>query len=332
MKSTQAAFERVSIETVSLRCGPSPQALTEEEASEAGASRERFGERKVSAKPFLKWAGGKSKLLPELLERMPAELGGRYFEPFLGGGALFFATHGGNTQAPSHGLSDGVARVPVLSDVNPELVNAYRVVRDDLDALLRLLRAHKHNKRYYYRIRDADRDPGYWTWAPLERASRLIYLNKTCFNGLYRVNSRGEFNVPFGDYESPTIADEDNLRACSAALAGADIECASFESVSSIARAGDFVYFDPPYAPVSATAHFTGYAKGGFSADLQRSLADVCRSLDQRGVRFMLSNSNAPLVVDLYRSFRVETVYAPRAINAKGDRRGKVAEIIVRNY
>lgn len=277
-------------------------------------------------RPFLKWAGGKSRLLHELRSRLPEQFR-NYFEPFVGGGALYFGV------APlEHPRSESANREAVLSDINNELINAYRVVQQQLEELLIDLRRHTHTSRYFYHLRNADRDPGYWTWSPVERASRLIYLNRTCFNGLYRVNSRGEFNVPFGDYKNPTIVDEKNLRACSARLQGVSLRLQSFEKVVEDAQQGDFVYFDPPYVPLSATSHFTGYTKEGFSDDVQLRLRDVCIALDRKGVKVMVSNSSAPLIHDLYRDFRIEIVYAPRAINSKGDKRGRIEEVIVRNY
>jgi DNA adenine methylase len=267
-------------------------------------------------RPFLKWAGGKGQLISELLARLPQRYG-RYFEPFLGGGALFFALQ------PAQG---------VLLDVNPELVNVYRVVRDELTALLSSLSGHVYDESYFYRMRAADRSADFATWSPVEKASRFIYLNKTCYNGLYRVNSKGMFNVPFGYYRNPTICDVSNLTACSTALHDTTIDCGDFRQVEELATAGDFVYFDPPYAPLTATSSFTSYAREGFGQDEQASLRDLCERLDAKGVRWMVSNSSAPVVFDLYKRYRIERVPATRAINSKGGKRGKVDEVIVRNY
>jgi len=269
-------------------------------------------------RPFLKWAGGKTRLLAELLERVPAQFN-RYHEPMLGGGALFFA------------LSSRI-ELAFLCDVSEELVNCFTVVRNKLPELTSDLERHVYEQEYYYNIRNVDRDATLASWSDVQRASRLIYLNKTCFNGLYRVNSRGEFNVPFGKYSNPKILDAENLENCSAVLNKAEVKCCSFEQVSKKAEKGDFVYFDPPYDPLSDTAHFTAYSKTGFDNAMQLKLRDICQQLDRKGVRFMLSNSYTTLSLDLYKEFRLETVEAPRAINSKASKRGKIKEILVRNY
>jgi DNA adenine methylase len=269
----------------------------------------------VSPRPFVKWAGGKGQLLPELMARVPKRFN-RYFEPFVGGGALFF--HLQPEQA-------------VLSDSNPELINLYLVIRDQVEELIEALVGHVYEKEYYYRLRDVERTPEYAEWSAVERASRFIYLNKTCYNGLYRVNSKGEFNVPFGRYKNPTILDEDTLRACHEALQGVDIECRDFREVWMDLGKGDFVYFDPPYVPVSATAKFDEYTQEGFVEEDQRDLAEICRELDGRGVKFIASNADAPLVRELYEGFDIEVVYAARSINSKGRKRELVPEVVVRN-
>ncbi|MFZ5477635.1 MAG: DNA adenine methylase [Myxococcota bacterium] len=267
------------------------------------------------SRPFLKWAGGKRQLLDALVARFDrAGATGRYHEPFVGGGALFFELR-----------RTGRVRDAVLSDTNPNLVEVYVAVRDDVDALVARLREHaaRHDEAYYYAVR------GRVPEGAVDRAARVIYLNKTCFNGLYRENSRGEFNVPYGRYDNPTICDEPNLRACSAALAGVSIEARPFERVLDHAVAGDFVYFDPPYVPVSATSSFTGYAKGGFGPADQERLAEVFASLADRGVSLLLSNSMTATVRDLFSRFHIEEVPATRAINSRGDRRGAIAEALV---
>lgn len=270
----------------------------------------------IRCHPFLKWVGGKGQLLPALLSRMPKKLD-RYFEPFVGGGALFF-----NLQ-PSKAF---------LSDANPELINLYEVVRDNVAALIKDLKKHVYEEKYYYKIRGADRTSAYKKWSPVKRASRLIYLNKTCFNGLYRVNSEGFFNVPFGRYNNPTIVDANNLRACSAALQKVAIKLGEFTDIEPIVKKGDFVYFDPPYVPLSATSAFTSYGKNGFDLKMQRSLFELCCRLDDRGIHFMLSNSSAPFVLELYKQFKIEFVSATRSINSKGAKRGAIKEVIVTNY
>jgi DNA adenine methylase len=270
----------------------------------------------LSARPFVKWAGGKGQLLTELVARLPKRYE-HYFEPFVGGGALFFAL-----------------RPPraTLLDINKELINVYSVVRDNLSELLISLSTHVHDEKYFYGMRQADRAPEYFQWSQVQKASRFIYLNKTCYNGLYRVNSKGLFNVPFGDYKSPMICDVPNLTACNAVLQSCKVECGQFLHVESLANPGDFIYFDPPYAPITATSNFTGYVKGGFGSGHQEELRNLCKRLDQKGVKWMLSNSSAPLVLDLYKEYQVEFVSASRAINSKGTSRGKIHEVIVRNY
>ena len=272
--------------------------------------------RASATRPFIKWAGGKGKLLSELVSRVPENFN-TYFEPFLGGGALFFELQ---------------PEKAVLADFNAELINAYKVVQRDVEKLIDELSRHRHNKRHFYRVRDFDRSPAFWVFSDVERAARFIYLNKTCFNGLYRVNSRGEFNVPFGDYKNPAILDAENLRACSAALQGRELVRRSFEEVVGATSKGDFVYYDPPYMPVSKTANFTAYGKEGFTAEDHTRLRDTCIELDKKGVKFMLSNSDAPLVLELYRDFNLETVQSSRSINSKATLRGPVKEVIVRNY
>ena len=270
----------------------------------------------VKAKPFVKWVGGKTQLLPELTSRIPSNFS-RYFEPFIGGGALFF--HYSPEQS-------------TLIDINEELTNAYRVIKYQTEELITDLKRHIHEKDYYYQIRNVDRSSEYKLWSDVRRASRLIYLNKTCFNGLYRVNSKGKFNTPMGSYKNPKIVDEVNLRACSKALASAEIINGSFLEVEEKVQGDDFVYFDPPYAPLNATSNFTGYSQKGFDNQMQLDLRNLCDRLDKKGVRFMVSNSNAPLILDLYRDYKIELVYATRAINSKGHKRGKIPEVIVTNY
>ncbi len=269
------------------------------------------------AKPFVKWVGGKSQLLDEIESRIPNKFKA-YIEPFVGGGAVFFS------QTPDNAT---------LIDINPELVNAYTVIRDDVEALLKDLKRHKNFPEYFYKIRDIDRSSSYKKWGEVRRASRLIYLNKTCFNGLYRVNSKGQFNTPFGKYSNPNFINEDNLRACSRALRNARIIEGSFLMIEDIAKKGDFVYFDPPYAPVSSTAYFTSYSKEGFANNMQVALRELCRKLNKKGVKFMLSNANVPFIQELYSSdFKIEIVYASRAINSVGSKRGKVQEVLITNY
>lgn len=271
-------------------------------------------------RPFLKWAGGKGQLLGELVPRARAGLVGAhgYHEPFLGGGALFFALAGSGLLPP---------RV-TLSDANPNLVTVYEVVRDAVEPLVDRLRVHKarHGRDHYYAVRaEVPADP-------VDRAARFIYLNKTCFNGLYRENARGLFNVPMGAYARPEICDAPTLRAASGLLAGVEIGQADFADIAARARPGDFVYLDPPYDPVSKTASFTTYAKGGFDEDAQRRLASLVDQLAAAGVRVLLSNSSTELVRALYGRHTCETVLASRAVNSRPDRRGAVPEVLVSTW
>ncbi|MEB3195864.1 MAG: DNA adenine methylase [Candidatus Sericytochromatia bacterium] len=264
------------------------------------------------AAPFVKWVGGKRSLLPQITGRLPARFNS-YHEPFVGGGAVFFALQ----PVRAH-----------LSDENAELVHTYQVIRDDVERLIRHLRGHRADEDYYYAIRALD----VRQLDGIERASRLIFLNRTCFNGLYRVNSRGAFNVPFGRYKNPQICNEVGLRAASAALRGTGLAHQGYEQVLLRARRGDFIYFDPPYHPVSSTANFTGYTAGAFDARDQRQLAEVFRTLSLRGCKVMLSNSDTPYIQELYRDYLVEIVAAPRLVNRDASKRGPVNEVLVRNY
>ena len=268
------------------------------------------------ARPFVKWVGGKGQLVTRLHDNMPLKYG-CYFEPFLGGGALFFRL---------------MPREAFLSDINDELINTYEVVRDNVEGLISELGQHRHDKEYFYEVRNWDRREDYLDMSAEKRASRFIFLNKTCFNGLHRVNSKGFFNVPFGAYTNPLILDAINLRRCSAVLKGCSIRRMSYLGVEECAKKGDFVYFDPPYAPLTATSSFTSYTSSGFSSADQEQLRDLCIRLDSKGILFMLSNSSAPLIFDLYKGFNLSLVDAKRSINSKGDGRGAVKEVIVTNY
>jgi DNA adenine methylase len=263
------------------------------------------------AAPFLKWVGGKTSLLPELLKHVPARLRG-YHEPFLGGGALFFATR---------------PRRAVLADDNGELIHCYQQVRDDVYGVLDALARHVYQKAHFQAVRALDP----LRLAPAERAARLVYLNKTCFNGLWRVNRAGRFNVPIGRYKNPTFNNPSALISASHALRGAELVHAPFEQALQRARPGDFVYLDPPYDPVSPTASFASYTAGGFSWEDQKRLAHSCILLNRRGVRFLLSNSATERVRELYKGFEQRLVRAPRFINSKAEGRGRVDELLVFN-
>jgi len=268
------------------------------------------------ASPILKWAGGKTQLLKHYTRLFPSEFN-RYFEPFVGGGAVFF-----------HMVARNPELRAFLSDSNVELINCYNMVKNELPAVIRHLKKHKNDSAHFYRVRGLD----VAQLTPAERAARLIFLNKTCFNGLYRVNRKGQFNVPFGKYENPKICDEVNLRAAERALCNTKVSTANFDSVLSQARRGDFVYLDPPYQPLSATSNFTGYTSNSFGEKDQERLANMFRKLTDKGCYAMLSNSDTPFIRELYSDFNIETVYANRAINSKGDKRGRVAEVAILNY
>ncbi len=266
------------------------------------------------AKPFLKWVGGKTVLLPEILPRLPKKIG-TYYEPFLGGGAVFFAL----------AAEKRFVRA-ILSDSNAELMNTYGAVAWEVEAVIKRLEEHVYEKSHYYAVRAS---------APRSlptRAARFIYLNRTCFNGLYRVNKSGQFNVPFGRYTNPTICDEENLRAVSEALrvlGFINLVADNFETAVLGAKAGDAVYFDPPYVPASDTANFTAYTKSGFGPEEQTRLRDVAKDLVYRGAHVLLSNSDTPFVRKLYKGFKIETVEAPRRVNSKGGKRGNVGELLI---
>jgi DNA adenine methylase len=265
------------------------------------------------AAPIVKWAGGKSKLVPALIERLPARWH-RYFEPFAGGAALFF-----RLAPPS----------AVIGDINPDLLATYRALADDPDAVIRGLARHAraHGERHYYAVRARWADRA--TWPRARIAAAFIYLNKTCFNGLWRVNRAGHFNVPMGRYVKPTICEPAALHAAHRVLQAAELRAGDFRATLADAGRGDVCYLDPPYVPVSATANFTTYASTGFSFEHQRALAATARALVARGCHVIVSNSDVPAVRALYRSFRIDKVRVARSINSNAAKRGEVSELII---
>lgn len=270
------------------------------------------------ASPIVKWVGGKTRLLSQLMPLLPPAVDlMRHVEPFVGGAAMFFA------RRPERAL---------LCDTNAQLCATYETVRDDVENLIDRLRelSRGHNEERYYALRHRYNHGK--KIASCERAALFIYLNKTCFNGLHRVNRRGEFNVPAGRYDKPRILDEGLLRAASRELARAELRCQGFESLIAQAKPGDFIYFDPPYEPVSRTANFTAYGQDGFTREDQTRLRDVFAGLDKRRCKLMLSNSDVPFIRELYTRFRIDVVAAPRAINCDAKGRGMVSELVVRNY
>jgi DNA adenine methylase len=280
--------------------------------SRSAGSRNAGSNGDAPRRPFIKWAGGKRQLLPELRRHVP-EHHGRYYEPFVGGGALFFELR------PS---------AAALTDVNERLIRTYLGVRDDVEHVIELLQRYEqeHEAAFFYRLRDVDID----AQTNAHVAAWFIYLNKVGFNGLYRVNRQNRFNVPFGRHKNPTICDEATLRACSAALAGATIEKADFEAAVSSAAPGDLVYFDPPYVPLSVTSSFTSYTSSGFDSRAQIRLRDLALDLKRRGVHVLLSNSSAEFVRELYKDeFTISQVSATRLVNSKAAGRGAITELVI---
>jgi len=280
----------------------------------------------IMAGPFVKWAGRKNQLLEKYsqLQVLPTSFK-NYLEPFVGGGAVFFSLH-------SQGKLQGNV---TLGDLNEELMKCYRVIRDEVEELIAILRehdAHKMDKAYYYDIRDCDRNGRIEGMTAAERAARTIFLNRTCYNGLYRVNKKGQFNVPYGRHKNPTVCDEENLRAVNQAFQGVELLTADFEDCVSRAREGDFVYLDPPYHPLSSTAHFTNYTKEDFDEEEQERLGRVFRELDKRGCPIMLSNSDTELVRQEYQGYKHIPVMANRAISCKVSTRKAVSELVIVNY
>ena len=277
----------------------------------------------VTPKPFVKWAGGKRQLIPILNQNLPESFG-TYYEPFLGGGALLF-----------HILTDKNGQKCSISDLNSDLVLAYTTIRDRIDALITSLKNHEKNyqkdsESYYYSIRESN------PRSEIEKTSRLIFLNRTCFNGLYRVNSKGKFNVPLGKYSNPNIVNEENIRAVSHILQSSrtTIKCRDFEAVLRDAKKGDLIYFDPPYQPVSATSNFTSYTTKDFTYDDLTRLAELCLKLDSRGCNVLLSNSDSQEVADIFAKnpWKITRISANRSINSNSKKRTGHFELLIKNY
>jgi len=271
----------------------------------------------------VKWAGGKRQLIPTLNQNLPESFG-TYFEPFLGGGALLF-----------HMLTERNGQKCSISDLNSDLVLAYTTIRDRIDVLITSLKNHEKNyqkdsKSYYYSVRENN------PRSEIEKTSRLLFLNRTCFNGLYRVNSKGKFNVPLGKYTNPNIVNEENLRSVSNILQASrvSIKCRDFEAVLRDAKKGDLVYFDPPYQPVSETANFTSYTNKNFSYDDLSRLVDLCINLNEKGCNVLLSNSDSKEVSDLFskKPWKVSRIQANRSINSDSKKRTGHFELLIKNY
>jgi DNA adenine methylase len=267
---------------------------------------------------FIKWAGGKKQLLEQFKPLFPKKIE-RYFEVFVGGGAVLFYII--KTYKPKYVF---------ISDINEELINTYEIIKNDVENLIKELKKLKeiHSKEVYYKIRAEDPK----LLSPLTRASRFIYLNKTCFNGLYRVNSKGSFNVPMGSYKNPSICQEKDLREISKLLKNVKIKVMSFEEITKLTKKNDFIYLDPPYYPLKNKQSFTTYTAGNFLEKEQEKLKNVFEKLDKRGCKVMLSNSNTDFIKELYKNYNINFVDANRMINCDGSKRGKIKEVVVTNY
>lgn len=269
--------------------------------------------------PFVKWVGGKRQLLNEIEKHIPKQFS-RYYEPFIGGGAVLFHVQPKNA---------------VINDSNEELVNLYNIIKESPEELIDDLKKHKNEEKYFYELRGIDREKEkYLKLSNIQRASRIIFLNKTCYNGLFRVNSSGEFNSPFGRYKNPNIVNDVTIKAVGNYLKNSDIQILNtdYEKSLSKIRKGAFVYFDPPYDPISDSSSFTGYTKNGFDRAQQERLKKVCDKLNDKGIKFLLSNSSTEFIRNLYKDYSIFFIKAKRAINSKGNGRGETTEVFVKNY
>ena len=276
------------------------------------------------AKPFVKWVGGKRQLIPELLKNIPKNFN-NYFEPFVGGGALFFELYN---------LGILKNKTFYLFDINEELINTYKVIKNHPSELIDELKEFKikHNKEFYYQIRELDRSENYKDLDNIIKAARFIYLNRTCFNGLYRVNKKGYFNVPIGSYKNPQIVNEENILAVSIALQNAIIKHCDYKETLKYVTENDFIYFDPPYYPINKTSNFTSYTQDNFLEKEQIELFETFKTLSNKGCFVLESNSDTDFINNIYKEFIIEKVFANRAINSNGNKRGKITEILIRNY
>lgn len=278
----------------------------------------------METKPFLKWAGGKRNLVDSILPFVPKNFHA-YLEPFVGGGALFFALYQKALLCQKY---------IYLNDKNMELINTYEVIKNESHKLLEELHIlqGKHSKEHFYHIRGLDREETFYTLSPVFRAARFIYLNKTCFNGLCRYNAKGEFNAPMGSYKNPKIYEKDAILNASLALQKVSISNDDFEVICNQAQKDDFIYFDPPYYPLNKTSSFVSYTDT-FLENEQIRLAKLFKRLDSKGIKVLLSNSHTPFIKELYSSFEIIELKAKRVINCKGERRGEISEVLIRgNY
>ena len=266
--------------------------------------------------PILKWVGGKRQLLNDILPLIKSK--GTYIEPFLGGGAVLFAHQ---------------PKKAIVNDYNFELMNVYQVIKTHPEQLIQLLQTHHDNNSedYYYKIRELDRSTEYKELSPVKKASRIIYLNKTCYNGLYRVNSSGYFNSPYGKYKNPNIVNAPTIRAMSKYFNDNDITLlqGDYKEALKKARKGSFVYLDPPYMPISSSANFTSYTENGFGYQQQEELKKECDKLRKKGIKFIQSNSDCPEIRELYKEYTIQTVQAKRAINSNSAKRGEINEVLI---
>lgn len=267
-------------------------------------------------RPCLKWVGGKRQLISQIDKHFPKEFN-RYLEPFIGGGAIFFYL---------------LPKKAILIDINKELINVYNVIKEKVSELIKSLKKHENNDEYFYKTRNIDRDAEkFKILSDVEKASRTIFLNRCCYNGLYRVNSKGQFNAPFGKYKNPTFCDEENLIATHKILRKVKLIHSSFEKCLDFAEKGDFVYLDPPYVPISNSANFTSYTKENFGKEDQIKLYNAFKILDERGCKVMLSNSYSDFILNLYNDFQINILKAKRAINSNANKRGEIKEVLILN-
>jgi len=268
--------------------------------------------------PFVKWVGGKRQLLTVIEDNLPDTFI-HYYEPFVGGGAVLFHLQPKNA---------------IINDLNEELINLYTVIKNNVDQLIDELKKYKNEKDYYYEVRHWDRNTKYRQLPNIKRAARIHYLNKTCYNGLYRVNSDGLFNTPFGRYKNPNFVNETTLRAVHHYLNENEIQILNTDYAASLdgINGDSFVYLDPPYDPLSGSSNFTGYNKGGFGKKEQERLKDICDDLNSKGVKFLLSNSATEFIKDLYKNYNLKIIQAKRNVNSKANKRGAIEELLVKNY
>ncbi|GAB6698000.1 DNA adenine methylase [Streptococcus uberis] len=284
--------------------------------------KEESYKKNILVSPVVKWVGGKRQLLPEIKKYIPSKIS-TYVEPFLGGGAVLFELQ---------------PKKAIVNDFNSELINVYQVIKDNPEELILSLESHKqlNNEDYYYKIRGLDRTDGFDDLSNVEKASRILYLNKTCYNGLFRVNRAGQFNTPYGKYKNPNIVNEVTIRAMSKYLNKNNVKLMTgdYKEALKNLRKGAFVYFDPPYLPISSSSSFTGYTENGFEIDKQIELRDECKKLAKRGIDFLLSNSYSSEILDLYSDksfFKIEVVKATRNVNSISDKRGEINEVLITN-